>query len=573
MTKNLSLTVLLAAFCVAAPLATAETANQIPMEIETQARDLESKFNAVLAQECVSKLCTPVGCEVTSFRTLDEKQNASLPGLDMSEEAPGELQYKLSALRCEFAYEPLLSDEAVSTLRKRISDKVRSTGVALTVQGRKLSAANPLLKEAQAPVASPASVSNTSVLVSAVAKALPNLVLVLALTAGLLALIWAYRRLGKDKPAVNVEDAPEDVAAAVADENVAAAAVSEGPSAFAVMNKKERLKEALAAQPEIAAAALEPLILKGDVDEICRVLKHFGPEPLVTFSKLAEYRDLFLAVHKRYSEEAFEDENKVLMTFFEKLERLVSLAQLGRPQANLQAELGFLRDLAPDEFAALTVGFQPEELFALLAFVPQHLRAHYLQTRDGRFVETYVQHVLQHPRLSEQMLRRLARQLHEQYKVRHAEIKKVSRDQVTQIEQLLNTLGTTARNQLFSSLRKDNPALLERLSSEVLLDRALVHAPETVLNDLFLTITPDEAAAYLQGHPDSKAILTKLKTPLAQAIRSRFDLRLNSELNFLENADPMAEQARLKVNDILKAKSVSGEVNLRRINEAALGAL
>lgn len=559
----------LASLTLLGALAQAQEAQQIPPEVEAQAQAVEAKFTSVLNQECTDRLCTPVGCSVTSFRTLDEEQNSSLPGLDVSDENTGPLQYKLSSMRCEFAYEPLLSEQAVATLRKRISDKVRSTGMALAVTGRKLSATNPLLKEAQANTpAAPSSALET--LIKDVSRSLPQILLILAITAALLSLIWAARRLGKEKP-VSEEAVAAPETAPVSDASLTPAA--EGPSAFEVLNKKERLAETLAANPAIAAAALEPIVRKGDVDEICRVLKHFGPEPLAPFAQGAEYRDLFASVHQRYGEEAFEESNTSLMGFLEKLERFVALAQLGRPETPLNAELGFLRDLAPDEFAQLVSGFQSEELMAILSFVPANLRGHFLQSRDPRFVEAYVQNVLQHPRLSEQMLRRLARQLHQQYTARFSEIRRVSRDQLTQIEGLLNTLAPGQRRQLYASIRKDNPALFERLSSEVLLDRALVNAPEAVLNDLFLTITPDEAAAYLQSHPDSKAILGKLKAPLSQSIRSRFDLRQNSDLTFLETSDPLAEQARLKVNDVLKAKSAKGEVNLRRINESVMDSL
>ena len=74
-------------------------------------------------------------------------------------------------------------------------------------------------------------------------------------------------------------------------------------------------------------------------------------------------------------------------------------------------------------------------------------------------------------------MHRLAGKLREQYVTRFSEIRKVSRNQLNQIEQLLNTLGASQRRDLYASLRQKDPALFERLMSDVLLDRALVHAP------------------------------------------------------------------------------------------------
>lgn len=538
-------------------------AQQTPPEVESQAQSVEAKFNSVLAQECDAKICTPVGCEVLGFRTLDEKQTSSLPGLDEGDEVAQSLQYKLSSMRCEFAYEPSLSDEAVSTLRKRISDKIRAVGISLTIQGRRLSASHPALSNSPT-----SSVREQDSLSRSLAGVLPGLLLAFAITACLLALIWAARRLGKSEPLALETDANPN-----STDNPPLKSQPEVTDRE-VLNKKELLIETFSANPKLAATAFEPIVASNDVDEICRVLKHFGPDSLSSFAHEASHRDLFAKVHKRYGETTLDEDNRATMIFLEKVERLISLAQLGRPETPVREELEFLRDLAPDEFAQLVSGFESEELMTILSFVPTHLRAHFLRTRDPLFIEAYTKHVLKYPRLSEKLLRGLTQKLQEQYAKRHSEIRKVSRDQLSQMEHLLNTLGSSQRKLLYASLRKENPTLFERLSSEVLLDRALVRAPESVLNDLFLTLMPDEAAAYLQSNPDCNAILAKLKAPLAQSIRARMARNGNGNgLNFLDSDDPAAEQARLKVNEILKQKAALGEVNLRRINESVMDSI
>jgi len=534
-----------------APLgAWADNALTIPPEVESEARTIEAKFNSVLDQECGAKTCTPTGCVVTSFHTLDEKQDSSLPGLDESDESQAPLQYKLASLRCEFAHEPTLSNEAVNVLRQRVADKVRTAGVSLNIQARKLSAAlNEAPKAIDKPAASPFQTTGAV------------LALIAGVTAAALALIWALRRLGKPRPV-------EEVIAEQAEKQTAA---SDEPNAFALIEKKERLQGALT-NPALAAAALQPLIAKNEPADLCRVLKHFGPAPLVSFVDQPQNRDLFAAVHTQYEEDAPKESNTEMWQFLERVERLVTLAQLGRPEGGVQEELNFLGELAPDEFTELVQGLTHDELMAVLSFVPLRLRAHYLQQCDERQVEAYAQHILKYPRLSEQAMRRLAATLKTRYSESRGEIKKVSRDQVQQLEQLLNNLSGPRRTQLLSRVRKETPELLNRLTSEVVLDGAVVHAPVNVLNEVFLELDPSEGAAYLQSHPDREAILRKLNVSLGQSLTKRIQMR-GEKLDFVESESDDLERTRHKLNEIMKSKSLRGEINLRSMNEAVVKTL
>jgi flagellar motor switch protein FliG len=529
----------------------AQSAVQIPPDIEAQARSLEAKFSSVLEQECPKSICTPVGCEVTSFRTLDEKQNSSLPGLDSSDEViAGPLQYKLGSMRCEFAYEPSLANEALDSLRQRVADKVRIAGVSLNIQGRKLNSASPLFQKAEERAAAKTSEGLLR------NWALSACLLILVATAAILTLIWAVRRLGKEKPKEIVTIDPEEVVEAKADPNEL--------NVFALINKKDEVSKALAS-PDLATEALRPLIEKGDVVEICRVLKHFGPAPLAGFANQVEYRDLLSEVHKQYAEKAPVEDNNALAVFLDKLERLIALAQLGRPEAPVNSGLDFVRDLAPDEFTTLVSDLEHDEIMAVLSFVPQKLRSHYLQSVGGSEVEAYARHVLLYPRLSEQLMRRLAHKLKERFASQHSAIKRVGRGEVQQIEGLLNTLDSNKRATLLSQLRAESPSLFERVTSEVLLDRALIYAPENVLNELFLSLSPEEGAAYLQEQPDREKLLAKLKAPLSASISRRFAM---NGFDFDEKENPLCQQARTKVNEVMREKSARGEISLKRINES-----
>jgi flagellar motor switch protein FliG len=176
---------------------------------------------------------------------------------------------------------------------------------------------------------------------------------------------------------------------------------------------------------------------------------------------------------------------------------------------------------------------------------------------------------LKYPRLSEQAMRRLAQTLRTKYSESRSEIKKVSRDQVQQLEQLLNTLSGSRRTQLLSRVRKETPELLNRLTSEVVLDGAIAHAPNSVLNEVFLELDPNEGAAYLQAQPDREAILKKLSASLGQSLLSRIKLG-GAQLDFVESESIELQRTRNKLNAIMKSKSLRGEVNLRSMNEAVV---
>ncbi len=540
---------------------------QTPAEVEAQAVEFEARFQTVLKEECSTQNCVPVGCEVVNFRTIDEKQTSSLPGLDMSEdEVSSGLQYKLSSIRCEFAYEPELPDDAVTGLRQRVSAKVKQAGVSFILMGRKLSPANPALKATASETQVghiPPTATETPTFWKSLAPVLPQATLIVLATLGIISLIWAVRRLGKPKP-ITVPLEEKSVGAGPSPGEI-------GPSAFSIINQREQLKTLLSSDASTAEKTFRPLVTKSNVDDLCRVLQHFGPQPLVAFAQDAEFRDLFASVRKKYEESAPQESNAVVGAFLDRVERLVALSQLGGPETSVHEELGFLRDLAPDEFTTLASGLTSEELMSILSFLPAGLRAGLLQTRGEAFVDAYMQHVLAHPRVSDSLVRGIARRMRETYTADHADIKNISREQLPIVEHLLGTLRGEKRGRLIARLRSEQPMLYEKVMSETLLESAIVAVPEKILNDLFLLLTPDEAAALLDTQSDREAILRKLKAPLATAIRERLQrpgASFGLNLEFSETETQEALQARRKLSAAIRERSERGEIDLRRLNEA-----
>lgn len=593
---------------------------RIPAEVESQVQALEERFQLVLSQECPASICSLVGCEPLRFRTLDQAQNSSLPGLETDEGSTTETpQFKLEAARCEFAYEPTLPADALVSLRQRLNMKVRQASVALTVMGRRLNPANGALKTQIAPptaesgLATPPDLNGSRTGLqefwSAIRPAVSPVVLIVFSVLGLLALIWGFRRLGRTRSAAvdaatNAATATTATAAAKKGAGATAAApVSAGaesasptssaapaPSAFMIMTKKEQLAELLNGSPEIAEAALKPLITGRDVNEICLFLRHFGPQPLGRFAEQDEHRDLFEQVRKAYESRDRHESTEETWAFLERLERRVALAQLGRRDSSVEEEFSFLGDLAPDEFTLLAKDLSDEELMTVLSFLPAGLRTKFLRDNPEEKTEKYLQHVLRYPRIPDQWVRGVARRLRELYAEKRTEIRNVTQEQLPILEQLLNASAPKTRERLVQRLKNEQTALFERLVSSIVLDRSVPHLSEGALNEVFLSLSPEEAAAYLDAHPDRQEILKKLKPALASSIRSHSRAPLSGlgkksggttvkagesfglDLEFLESDDGDAESARRKVMDAIKAKSAAGLVDLRSLNEKAMDA-
>lgn len=553
---------------------------QIPPEVETQAQAIDEKFAATLNEECGAKLCAPVGCEIVRFRTLDRTQNSSLPGLDPeADEAPVILQYKLEAIRCEFVHEPSVTADAIASLRQRLAAKVRQAGVTVAVNGRRLNAANPAFRGTtgaeKSPLLAPPNAEQGG-LARAIHESLPTAITILLGTLGAMALIWSLRRLGKPRPIEPSPEALADEAQATSEAPLASAGENAGPSAVAIITKREYLKDLLASDADLSERVLVPLVQNGEKEDLCRVLQHFGPQPLARLAQSPEHTDLFAAVRKKYETETREESNAVVGSFLDKIERLLALAQLGRQETSLDGEFSFLKDLGADEFLQLTSSLEIDELLAALSFVPAPLRAKFLQGCDDSFVDAWVQHVARHPRVPAQVVRRVARKMRDEFTARHSEIKSVTREQLPILEQVLNSMSSKKRTALLARLQAEQPALFEQLLSQSFFDRSLVALPEGALNDLFLRLTPEEGAAYLNGHPDRHAVLAKLKAPLAAAVRNQAQFalpRIGLDLDFIESETPLARQARTRLNDGIKEKAASGEINLRRLNEAALASV
>jgi hypothetical protein len=572
----------------------AKAAVQVPAEVEAQAQILEERFIAVLTEECPNKVCAPVGCEVLGFKTLDQKQNSSLPGLDVGDDVVEDLHFRLSSARCDFTYESTLSADAVSALRQRLNAKLQRGQLNLAITGRKLNALGPALQAAtgtgQLPAAAPAPpIDSGASIWTTFAPAISNAMLLILGTIALVTLIWAFRRVGKSNP-VTADGASLQKLAPAADasrgENASASteaapaahqnAITE-PSAIMMIAKRDQIAEQLRSNPQLTEPTFLPIIAKENVADLCRVLQHFGPELLAPLSQRPEYREVFAEVRKRFQEDQPTEKNSEIWAFLERIERLLSLSQLGRDDISLQNELKFLSDLTPDEFNELVRDLNDDELMVVLSFVPGALRARYLNACTEARIESYVKHVLLHPRLPDQLVRQIASRLRASYCQRHAEIKSVSLDQIPMLEQLLNILPAGRRDRLVRQLKTEQPSVFEQLLSGVLLDGALAHAPDAIVNEIFLHLSPEEGAAYLNAHTDRTTIMAKLKGPLAKSISLHSSGTLHriglDGINFVETENSMAEKVREKITEVLKEKSRTGALDLRSLNEASIKTL
>ena len=543
----------------------------VPPEVQAETQALEDRFNSAIADECPGKSCFPAGCEALRYRTLDQAQNASLPGLDMTDDAPAaaatSVQYKLESARCEFAFEPSLSAEAVASLRQRLMEKTRRAGLALTLASRKLMPAVAAIEAARSASAAPKALveapSTLQTMAPGMNRALPFAATILLATIGGLALIWAYRRLGMPKPVASVSPRDSEMTEISEDERLALAAIED---------KQKNLNEIFLSHPEVRSAAFAPIVDEGNADELCLALRCFGAEALSDFSRQDEHAEIFAVVRKRYAQGPEVGDSVAQLAFLQKVERLATLAKLGRGEPTLSEEFAFLKFLAPDEFATLARDLTQDELIAVLSFAPAELRAHCLRAWPAAVADAYASRIAENGRAPEHSMRAVARRLKEHYESHRSEIKQARVDQLPLLEQLINALDPVGRKRVLSKLRADQPRLYDRVLSEALFDGALVGASEALLSEAFLTLTPEESAAYLRGNAERLAILPKLKAPLAASIRSRMATRtIGLGLDFVDSDGSEAGRARDKLSAIIKQKASNGDLNLRRLNEAFTG--
>lgn len=203
---------------------------QLPGAIVAELRQLENQFELALSQDCPGDKCFSRGCVYLSHETVDKPRSRSLPGLGEPEGGPGSVQSQehLTGVRCELAVESTIASKDVSTLVKRLEQKLSRGYLIVSIEAKALPPLPFGLKQTptptpQTPVATPTpavAVATPKGAAGAILSAqespkwtfeqatrelwlslLPHFSWMIAVvlgTSALMLLIWAWRRLGQE---------------------------------------------------------------------------------------------------------------------------------------------------------------------------------------------------------------------------------------------------------------------------------------------------------------------------------------------------------------------------------------
>lgn len=191
----------------------------IPPSVASELKRLENQFELALTQDCPADKCFSRGCFYVSHATTDKPKQGALPGIG-DERGPGSVpvQEYLTAARCEVATETSIPAKDRQTLVRRLEQKLGKGYTVVTVEAKQLPPLPDSLKSTPTPVptvaASPAAdkPSDKKAEKTATQDAgegglfrelwlsllpyFPAMMGGILLTICVLALIWAWRRLG-----------------------------------------------------------------------------------------------------------------------------------------------------------------------------------------------------------------------------------------------------------------------------------------------------------------------------------------------------------------------------------------
>ncbi len=575
---------------------------QIPRSVQAQLEDLEDRFQITLDNECPGKLCTFIGCEVGRFQTLDDQANSSLPGLESTDEPVKSLQYKLKRAKCEFAVEPKLSAAAVESLKTRLLQKTKQSGMNLAIEARQLAPAEVAAelaanvgKAQTTGVATPAIPRELSPYTLAWLKVFPWVIGALCLVLGTLSLIWGFRRVGREAAIPNESN--------LIGKGVVSSAppTSDAPTASTAMilMRIEQLREKMTANQGATADILREWLKKNESESLCLFIRHFGTAYFANVSEYGEHQAALSALKKNYETFSAQQKPEQVWNFLEGLERRLAGQEIQAVSRPLEEEFAFVRALSGAEFIEFTRLIQNgNDLKALLTFAPSSLRSVYFAQQDPVVAMQAVLEFTNSSPLSDAETRLTAFRLRTLFANCRGELKHIRTQQFRVIEDLLASLPSFERRRCLIELKKTQPALFQAVLHNTVMDEALLLFSSDALNEIFLSLAPSVAASYLATVPNSELVLAKLKKPLASSIRAKMSARSTSGAGATANAPggegrgprngmfggelsahsfiddiELTFKAREEFNEVAQTIAQNSNMSIRSLNEQAMANL
>lgn len=521
---------------------------QTPPAVASDALIISERFTQVLEEECPINICNSIGCEASRFVTLDETQESSLPGMGSSEPTAKSVQYKLAGVKCEFAYEPTFDESKLAALRQRLLQRVKQGGVNLVLVSRKLL---PKADLAAPPVPVPAAakplpISRGDLLLQEFAPFLPWITILFLL--GTFAVVGMFIRYQ--------QKIRKSLATFASDETT----TEDGPkiSAEQLLERTAYVRRIYQEDNALAEIAIRSLLEQSNLDELCRILKHFGPELFATYKQRGQFETTLEALAIKYQDYTGTDSPETFWEFLERSERRLTAAKVGSTTDPLSHEFSFMDRMEVDELIGLMEELTELEGLALIVNGPQSLRQELFASAGPGFVAKFVKYLTGQERLSDRFVRQAVQKARRIYAEKGGAMKIVAVNKLPLLEDALNSLDGKQRAALLGEIGKDQPHALHSVGAKMFLDASLAKLPEDILTEAFLLVTPKAAAAYLDSLDGQVDVFRRLKPKLQEVIKPFMGAAMLDR--------NQVKEARQVIAQFVKDKDRQGVIDLATIN-------
>jgi hypothetical protein len=521
---------------------------QTPAVVAGETQLISERFTQVLEEECPINICNSVGCETSRFVTLDESQDSSLPGMGAAEPSAKTVQYKLAGVKCEFAYEPTFDETKLAALRQRLLQRVKQGGVNLVLVSRKLLPKADLAAPVPPPPPAPKieRLNRSDLLAQEFAPFLPWITILFLLgTFALTAIFIRYRhKIKKSLATFASGDAP----------------APEGPtiSAEQLLERTAYVRRIYQEDPALSEFAMRSLLEQSNLDELCRILKHFGPELFATYKQRGQFESTLEALAVKYQDYSSSDTPEKFWEFLERSERRLTAAKVGVNIDPLSYEFAFMERMQVDELIGLMGELTELEGLAIIVNGPQGLRQELFASAGSAFVAKFIKYLTGQERLSDQFVRQAVQKARLIYGEKGGTMKIVAVNKLPLLEDALNSLDSKQRAALLGEIQKDQPQVLNVVATRIFLDASLAKLPDDILTEAFLLVTPKAAAAYIDSLEGQVEVLQRLKPRLQDAIKQFMGSPL------LDRS--LVKEARQTISQFIKDKDKQGTIDLGKIN-------
>jgi hypothetical protein len=552
---------LLVTFFIFSSVEAAAQAVKVPPIVNSQLAEIQDRFAAVLEEECADGACYSVGCEVGRFATLDENQDSSLPGLESETKGVTVPQYKLMSVNCEFAHEPTMDAENVMRIKNRMVQRIKPVGVAVQVRTKKLQAKPLKIEEAAAALPAALRVEPQTWdagLQKALLPFLPWFLLILFVLLFVIVTIWAVRKLGRvTKSEVQSLLVP----------NGSPLEKAKGPDAepspMMLMTRMAQMRKGLEEDNRLVEFTLRPFFEKENFEELCLFLRHFGPDFLAVFREKSEFREALTKLSNVYNESDGEMSAGQIWKYLDRLDRGIIAAKVKINNEPLEDEFAFLGSLEVDELLGILKDVTDLEAVAAIAYAPRMLREKFFSVAPPQFTSRIVEQLTRVDRLADSFIRETAKKLRTSYNENSQFLKTTQVKKNPLIEVALNSLSGTQRRALIEGLIRENPLAMDDLAPLIFLDETLLYLDDDTLTEVFLEVSPRDAAGYLSNFEWAGQVVEKLKPRVQEPIKKILARAETFDSNVLT-------VVRGRIADFVRRRQSTGGIDLTAINRQIL---